>query len=498
MKILCAGDLHLGRRSSRLPRRLDGRAHSAAGGWERIVDLALREGVDVVALSGDLVDRENRFYEAVGPLEAGLRRLAAAGITTVAVTGNHDFDVLPRLADSLASGGSGSDTADASGSATSGPAASGSAPLRLLGRGGVWERATIRRGDRVVHLDGWSFPSQYVRESPLSSYELPVPDDGVVLGLLHADLEQPGSPYAPVLLPELRARPVDFWLLGHIHAPYLHEGAGLAPVLYPGSPQALDPGERGAHGAWIVTIEPGRRFGARFVPLSTVRYDEVVIDLTGAADTGEVDGRVLEGVRAHLAALEDDGVLRCVSCRLRVVGRTAVHRQLASHLENLTTDLALSERGMTGLAEKVEVATRPAYELAELARGGDPVGVLARILVGLEGGAAEVAAEGAGSDTGAPTSFDDEEARLLRDAERAAAEVARARAYLALGDGGVSDRHGGDRYGGNRQSSDFPWGDRAGDSGPARSAAAPGVAHQALAHQASLLLDLLLAQKEEG
>src|SRR5690625_108199 len=79
MKILCTGDLHLGRRSSRLPEHIDGRAHSSASAWGRVVDLAIAERVDLVLLSGDLIDDANRFYEALGPLEVGLRRLATAG-----------------------------------------------------------------------------------------------------------------------------------------------------------------------------------------------------------------------------------------------------------------------------------------------------------------------------------------------------------------------------------------------------------------------------------
>jgi hypothetical protein len=89
MKILCSGDLHLGRRSSRLPAGVDAGAHSATAAWKALVELAIAERVDLVALSGDLVDRANRYFEAFGPLEAGVRRLTAAGIPTVAVAGNH-------------------------------------------------------------------------------------------------------------------------------------------------------------------------------------------------------------------------------------------------------------------------------------------------------------------------------------------------------------------------------------------------------------------------
>ncbi len=134
MKILCTGDLHVGRRASRLPVDWCGTECSCAAVWERIVELAIRERVDLVAVSGDLVDRANRYYEAIGPVERGVRILAKAGIQTVAVAGNHDFDVLPRLAESLAG------------------------DLQLLGTDGNWQRITIQRdgGDRL-HVDGWSF-----------------------------------------------------------------------------------------------------------------------------------------------------------------------------------------------------------------------------------------------------------------------------------------------------------------------------------------------------
>ena len=84
--------------------------------WEMIVDRAITETVDAVALSGDIVDQDNRFFEATGPLERGILLLASKGIHTFAVSGNHDYDVLHRLADSI-----------------------GSEHFHLLGRGGQWE-----------------------------------------------------------------------------------------------------------------------------------------------------------------------------------------------------------------------------------------------------------------------------------------------------------------------------------------------------------------------
>lgn len=425
MRILATGDVHIGRRSSRLRPGADARAISTAACWGRIVELALAEHVDVVALSGDVVDQANRYYEAIGPLEAGIRRLAGAGIVTVAVAGNHDHDVLPWLADTL--------DPDA---------------FRLLGRGGEWERTTIRKGSAVLHVDGWSFTGPYVTESPLLSYDLPPAGGGFVLGLLHADLEQPRSSYAPVTLAELRARPAGFWLLGHVHAPREEDAPGQATVLYPGSPQAMDPGEPGVHGVWILEVGPGGAVHRRRVPLSTVRYETVEVDLTGVASHPEANDRIVDAVRAARdAAAREAGPLAYLSCRLRVTGRTPLHRDLGAALEHLRSELELTSGRVMAWVDSVEVETRPAVDLEDLARGRDAVGVVAGLLLALERGRLE-----------------GELADVLAQARERAAAVRRARPYLAAFD-------------------DVDVDDRA--------------VAAALADRAALLLDHLLAQKAE-
>ena len=182
MKLLCAGDLHIGRRPTRLPPDADSRSLSCARAWESLVEYAVDQRVNVLALSGDVVDQSNKFYEAIGPLERGLRRLADAGVVTVAVAGNHDYDVLPQIARSVEGG-----------------------VFRLLGAGGEWERLTITSSDGGrLNVDGWSFPAEHVRDSPLDSYGFGAEDDTPILGLLHADLDAPRSSYAPVMLSDLQ------------------------------------------------------------------------------------------------------------------------------------------------------------------------------------------------------------------------------------------------------------------------------------------------------
>lgn len=400
IRILCAGDLHLGRRSSRLPEGADGRAHSATAAWNALVDHAIRARVDMVALSGDLVDRANRYFEAFGPLERGIRRLGEAHIHVAAVAGNHDFDVLPKLARSLGK------------------------TFHLLGAGGRWQAVTVpqRNGKPALHIVGWSFPEDgngHVPNSPMAGFPT-LPNDGVpVLGLLHADLDQPKSPYAPVRSDELRAKPVSFWLLGHVHVPRLHKQPGGPPLLYPGSPQALDPGESGAHGAWMLELSPGRLPAVRQVPISSVRYDVVEVDVTDAPDADALDRCVAEGVRAHVQRVVEEGCgpLRHLSCRVRVTGRTPLHHTLERRLRERLPELEAEHGDVRARVERVDVATWPAADLNALAATPDAPGVLARLVLGLDAG-----------------TLDAHQVRLVAELSARAGDVHRATPYQLIAD----------------------------------------------------------------
>jgi DNA repair protein SbcD/Mre11 len=397
MKILLSADLHMGRRPSRLPSHIDTTEHSTTRCWSAVVDTAIAEGVDLVALAGDVVDQANRYYEAVGPFEEGLKRLAEKRIRVLAVAGNHDHDTLRAIA--------GNFPADT---------------FTLLGRGGVWERVTIEReGEAVLHVDGWSFPQASHADDPLRDYR-PAPDDGVpVLGLLHGDLDATASRYAPVRLADLRLRAPVFWLLGHIHKPSLYEISGASTVLYPGSPQAMDPGEEELHGVWIGELGAGKRFSVRQLPLSTVRYESLDIDVSGADSEAVVDTMISTAVREKLQQIVAAGCgpLRYLSLRLRLTGRTSLHGALSSRGTSPVSELAIEEAGVTALVERAVLATSPKLDLEELARGRDAPAILARLALAIEAG--ELTAE---------------QEDLLRKATRAATEVHGARAYAAVSD----------------------------------------------------------------
>src|SRR4030095_15964312 len=98
LEILAIGDLHLGRRPGRLPPGFDSADLSPRAAWRAAVAEARRRKVDAVLLLGDVVDDERAFFEAYSSLREQVRNLIDDGIQVVAIAGNHDVDVLPRLA----------------------------------------------------------------------------------------------------------------------------------------------------------------------------------------------------------------------------------------------------------------------------------------------------------------------------------------------------------------------------------------------------------------
>ncbi len=357
MRLLLAGDLHIGRSST----GLSAAGHDelrAASAWRRLVEAAIDEQAAIVCLSGDVVDRANKLWESIGPLEEGVERLRKHGIRTVAVAGNHDYDVLARLADMMPDG------------------------FVLLGRGGEWERLTIEQDGRAaLHIDGWSFPADFVTSDPVIEYDLDRDASVPTLGMIHGDLDVADSRYAPLSRERLMAAGPDAWLLGHIHHPALIS-MPRGWLLYPGSTQALDFGEPGAHGVWMVDVD-GRLGTPTMRPLSTVRFDRADVNLTGCATQEDVERAIVSRIR-NAASDAVAPVLKHLALRVDLVGRTPLAPQIEEITQHLVDDLALNEQGVSVEINRIRISVLPEVDLESYASANTAPGAVARLLLELD------------------------------------------------------------------------------------------------------------------
>lgn len=395
VSLLVTGDLHLGRHPTRIPEDLDGPEFSPRAIWDATVQEAVSRDVDAVVVTGDVLDQENQFFGAYGPFESGAQELDGSGIPLVLVAGNHDVNGIPRLVEELNLPG-----------------------VHLLGAGGVWERWTLEPDNGPdIHFDGWSFPSVHVGESPLEGYDLEDDPNGLTVGVIHGDLDASSSIYAPLSTDRLVDTPPVAWLLGHIHKPGVRRNSGPF-VLYPGSPQPLSPVERGPHGPWLVKLAPNGEVDCEQLPLATLRYDGLQVDVSSANDLEGLPGLLTGEIREHMREDVDLTHLELCLLRLKVVGRSRAHADLERKHETVVEQLDFREEGVAVRVETVEVRTRPPIDLEDLARGQDsPTAWLADFLLTLEDGDEDL---------------DERRKRLISEALSRLREAHRASAYRDL------------------------------------------------------------------
>jgi len=358
IKLLATGDLHLGRSSTQLPGQTE--AYPVSRVWKLLVNKAIDFKVDAVLLSGDIIDRENRFFEAVGQLQSGFSKLRDANIPVYMVSGNHDFDVLPDvLNEQLAS------------------------HVHLLGAEGKWQAEVFSKNGIDLQLVGWSFPSQHYRQDPLNSFSREQLNSALpTIGLLHGEVGSPESPYAPLEVSRLQAAGVGLWVLGHIHKPGTWESPGC-DIWYPGSPQALSPKEQGVHGPLLIEVRSKNDIQTKQIPLSPVRYETLSVAL---GETDEIRTATMPAFEAF-AASEDfanQGVEQLVM-DLILTGEREDITAVDDSAREMVTGLYQPLNGINLSVRKVINNMVPAVSnLAELAQQSSPAGLLAQSILALD------------------------------------------------------------------------------------------------------------------
>ncbi len=234
---------------------------------ERIVDLAISEGVDAVIVAGDLYDGSQTSMATALFLMGQMRRLETAGIGVFLIRGNHDAQ--SQITREL------------------------TFPPNVHvfdGRGKPVKAGALANG-REIHVHGVSFAQPHAPASLLPTFRAPVPD-AVNIGLMHTSLAGASrhDPYAPVGIADLSAHGFDYWALGHIHQRRVHLEKPW--IVMPGNPQGRDINEGGPKGVTLATIAEDGTITCDERGVAVAVFERLSIDLTGVDEWSGMLDRV--------------------------------------------------------------------------------------------------------------------------------------------------------------------------------------------------------------
>jgi DNA repair exonuclease SbcCD nuclease subunit len=295
--------------------------------FDAIVECCIEENAAFFLVAGDIYDGAERGLRAQLRFRDGLSRLAASGIPSFVVHGNHD----PIATGWSAIGHSWPDG------------------VTVFGSDEVTVVPIVQDGVQIATVQGISYAKIETTENLALRFHRPE-GPGVHIGLLHCNVAGVTTGYAnysPCSLDDLRKTGLDYLALGHIHQRRILSGktGSQEPwVVYSGNSQARSPkpSEREPKGAVVVHVEGGAVHHVEFVACDRVRYNEVDCSISDLQDLGELEDRLEELQATSLAGA--DG--RSVVLRARITGRGKLHADLIR--PGVLDDLLVHLREHTG------------------------------------------------------------------------------------------------------------------------------------------------------
>lgn len=230
---------------------------------QRVFDTALRERVDFVILSGDIVAPRLAGPRAVAALVSSFERLNEAGIAVYWAGGGVDPPDHWPTAARLPSG------------------------VQVFPRSMTEEFTHIRSDKPIATILGRSADAS-IKWTP-SDFQS---EAGHLFNIvvLHGEYE----------LSTLSRDHIDFWAMGG-----RHEQATLRdtrPVHYTGTSQARSPKETGPRGCTIIHVDADRRVRTTFCPTDAIRFFHEVIELDDASTKAELEKELIsrcQSIQTH-------------------------------------------------------------------------------------------------------------------------------------------------------------------------------------------------------
>ena len=254
LRFLHAADLHLDSPFEGLPARKAavrrGEQRELLG---RMAELVEREKLQLVLLSGDLLDSDNTYYETGEELIRSLGRLT---VPVFIAPGNHDYysDSSPYARLSLPEN------------------------VHVFKRG---EIECVYLPELNTRVYGAAFTDK--RSRPLLTGFRAAPKTAGQLDLLclHGDYGVRESIYNPISQAELSASGVDYAALGHVHRASGLCRAGSVWYAWPGCPEGRGFDETGEKFVNIVELD-GAQCSLRQVSIAKRRYEILRVNVTGS------------------------------------------------------------------------------------------------------------------------------------------------------------------------------------------------------------------------
>jgi len=340
--IVHAADVHLETAFTEL-RGGSRRRAALADAFVRIVDLALERKADVLTIGGDLYEAQRAGPQTARFIFAQLARFDGP---VLAAPGNHD----PYTAGALY-------------------ARDDRPPNLRVFAEPAWSAFPLA-ADVTIYGFGHA-PAEPGRPFAGARFDRP----GTRIALVHGSDEDRCPPgkraTAPFTVDEIVAAGADCALSGHYHGgTIVGDRAGRPRLAYPGSPEPIKFGERGAHGALVVTLEAGA-IAIETVELARTR----TIDLDVALDDAGSEHAVLSALERALHPYGGDDFLR-VRLSGTIAPGTRIDRDLiadrfASSLGALDLRDATIAADYAAIAREPNVRGRAVADLLALAEGGD-------------------------------------------------------------------------------------------------------------------------------
>ncbi len=268
LKILHCADIHIGAELRFLGEVAAKRRAETLLTFEKILETAKSQEVDLLVIAGDLFDSNHidsvlaeRVFEGLGAL---------APMNVVITAGNHD----PLTTDSFY--------------------LNHKMPQNVHIFGEEDSFITLENiGTRVY---GRSFTGSYMKGKP--SFDIaPETDDLFNILVLHGDTSADlGSDYNGITQGFLSSSNMDYAALGHIHMASPLQKSGNTYYAYSGCPEGQGFDETGEKGVYIVTVKKGE-CTARFIPVCKRQHLVIEVDISGCDSSSQIAPLIIDQLK---------------------------------------------------------------------------------------------------------------------------------------------------------------------------------------------------------